>query len=466
MAYTVPFEYDLLTYEQALEHLERCKQKGIVPLLETVTELLDLCGRPDACYGCIQIAGTNGKTSTSRYTAAILKGEGHRPGLYTSPELVEYPERMEINGKVVTREQFALGISIAKRAGELLNYNHRQRGEKPAAITEFDTLTIAALALFALERVDVAVLEVGMGGRWDATTATHPKATCITGIALDHTRILGRSCMAIAREKQAIIKTGQVCTLGPGTTTMIPVCRQMLEYCTAQQVVPRIVTAVGQLDAKQERLLDAFAHERVMYAVTHQPRTLVVPIELTVETPRAIYPAIKVLKPQYQAANIATAISLTEQYLDKELNIEALLESVALCPTPGRFDIISREPLRIIDAAHNPDSIEHTLHSLAEIMPSCAYRPTLLCAIFTDKDMVRMVDLLTPAFPRIVVAATKSDRAQDPEVLAQCFRERGKEPIGVYATIAEAVASLEGRDFFATGSITTAGEVLALCGRK
>ena len=179
--YQVPFGIEELTFEEAVA---LAADTGTIsgdagPLLETVIDMLDELGRPDRYFDCLQVAGTNGKTSTARFCAAILAGEGLRSALYTSPQLVRYPERMEIAGRVVSDEAFAHGVSAARAAGERVNARRTEARESAYTITPFDLLTVAALVIFAEARVDVAVLEVGMGGRWDATSATDPVAVAM-----------------------------------------------------------------------------------------------------------------------------------------------------------------------------------------------------------------------------------------------------------------------------------------------
>ncbi len=218
-SYTVPFEVAELTYEDAVSiAADTGKISGDAgPLLETVVDMLNELERPDEHFDCIQVAGTNGKTSTTRFTAAILRGEGKRVALYTSPQLVRYEERMEVDGRVVSPAEFAHGVSVAAESGRRVNARREAAGERAYTITPFDLLTVAAMVVFAERRVDVAVLEVGLGGRWDATSATDPVAVAITGIGLDHTRILGDTLEAIAGEKAAVIKPGRVVVLGEGT---------------------------------------------------------------------------------------------------------------------------------------------------------------------------------------------------------------------------------------------------------
>lgn len=202
-SYVVPFSFELLTFGEAVGlAADTGRISGDAgPLLETVVDMLDELERPDEYFDCIQVAGTNGKTSTTRFSAAILRGEGLKTALYTSPQLVRYPERMEVDGHVVSDEAFARGVSAAVEAGRRMNARRVAAGERAYTITPFDLLTAAALVVFAEAAVDVAVLEVGMGGRWDATSATDPVAVAITGIGLDHTRILGDTLEAIAGEK-------------------------------------------------------------------------------------------------------------------------------------------------------------------------------------------------------------------------------------------------------------------------
>lgn len=193
MTYSCPFSIEELAYDEAVRIAhDTGKISGDAgPLLETVVDMLDELERPDSHFDCIQIAGTNGKTSTSRFAASILGGEGLKCALYTSPELVHMEERMEIFGAPVAPAQFAHGVSAAREAGRRVNLRREEAGEARYTITPFDLLTVAAMVVFAEAGVDAAVLEVGMGGRWDATSATDPVAVAVTGIGLDHMRILG-----------------------------------------------------------------------------------------------------------------------------------------------------------------------------------------------------------------------------------------------------------------------------------
>lgn len=447
--YVLPFEVDELSYDEAVSI---AADTGVIagdagPLLETVVDMLDELGHPDEHFDCIQVAGTNGKTSTTRFTAAILRGEGKRTALYTSPQLVRYEERMEIDGAVVSPGEFAHGVSSALQAGRRVNARRVAAGEPAYTITPFDLLTAAAMVVFAERRVDVAVLEVGMGGRWDATSATDPVAVAITGIGLDHTHILGDTLEAIAGEKAAVIKPGRLVVLGEGTHEP-SVQRVMDERCAACGVTPWVAS-----------------HETL-----REPDRIGGVVSFVTCTSRSEY-RVDMHKPAYQPQNAACAIALAEGYLGRVLDASALERSLDSCPVPGRFDIVRTDPLVLVDACHNPQSCENFIAALDEVEPSIANRPTLLIAALSDKDVAGIIDVLVPAFPRIMVAQTASDRAMPAEELASLVRskllELGRcecDLVSVHATVGSALESAteSHRPLIAAGTITLAGEVAGL----
>lgn len=465
--YRVPFEVADLTYDEALEQLHSALRFGICPMLETVEDMLAELGDPDLRYDCVQIAGTNGKTSTSRFTAAILAGEGLSVALYTSPELVSYTERMEVGGHPVSEAAFAHGIAAAAEAGRRVNASRAAAGERPYDVTEFDTLTVAAAVVFAEAGVDVAVLECGMGGRWDATSAMKSiRSVAVTGIGLDHTRILGDTLEAIAGEKAAIIKPGRACVLGVGCATPTSVEDVFLEQCHAAGVTPTLVRALDRVDVAGE-MHPGIAREhaglpQASFGVTKRPHRLGAPLELSVNTPRSLYAELACLKPDYQAANVACAVALAEAHLGRALAQDALFESLVTCPTPGRFQLLRPEPPVLIDACHNPQSVEAFLAAVAAVEPDVARRPHLLCAVLADKDVAGIVRLLAPAFPSVCVTQTASPRALAVHELAGLFREAGATVTAEYPDVASATSALCGESYVACGSITLAGEVAGL----
>lgn len=445
MTYTCPFPVVDLAYEDAVRIAhDTGKISGDAgPLLETVVDMLDELERPDSHFDCIQIAGTNGKTSTSRFAAAILKGEGLTCALYTSPELVHMEERMEIAGTPVASDQFAHGVSAAREAGRRVNARREAAGLPSYTITPFDLLTVAAMVVFAEAGVDAAVLEVGMGGRWDATSATDPVAVAVTGIGLDHMRILGDTLEQIAAEKAAVIKPGRIVVLGEGTHEP-GVWRVMSERCEACGIVPLVSS-----------------HETLAL-----PSRLGDSVRFSCETSRRRY-AVSMPKPSYQPQNAACAIFLCEEYLGRELDVEALGTSLGSCPTPGRFDVLRETPLVLVDACHNPQSCENFVSALDEIDPVVENRPALLVAALADKDVSGIVNVLLPAFPAFALTQTSSDRALPVDELARLVTDelarcgRADTPVEVYPCVSDALESFSSsnRPLVAAGTITLAGEV-------
>ncbi|RVU98536.1 bifunctional folylpolyglutamate synthase/dihydrofolate synthase [Coriobacteriales bacterium OH1046] len=467
--YRVPFDVPSLYYGDALRTLRETLRFGISPLLETVEEMLAELDDPDTRFGSIQIAGTNGKTSTSRYTAAILMGEGVRCALYTSPELVSYTERMEIQGSPVSEEEFAYAVSAALEAGRRVNARRAEAGERPYDITEFDLLTVAACVVYARAGVDAAVLECGMGGRWDATSAVKSiRSVAVTGVGLDHMHVLGDTLEAIAAEKAAVIKPGRTCVLGVGTATPSSVEDVFLMQCFEQDVTPMLLRpefledAAGEMGEGVPRMHGGLPH--ASYAITKHPARLGAPLELQVTTPRASYPELAALKPGYQAANIACAVCLAEDYLGRVLDLEKLYTSIIGCPTPGRFQLLRPDPPVLIDACHNPQSVGAFLAAVRAIEPETADRPLLLCAVLADKDVEGIVALLAPEFPRVACTQTASRRALAAGDLAALFQAAGAAVVGVYPSVEAAASALCGDSYIACGSITLAGEVLAQLG--
>lgn len=466
MSYTIPFDVPAYSYQDSLDALHAALRFGICPLVETVEDMLEELGNPDLCFESLQIAGTNGKTSTSRYTAAILANEGYKVALYTSPELVEYTERMEVDGSPISKELFAKGIAAAVRSGERVNDRRRQEGQPSYDITEFDTLTVAAMVAFALEGVEVAVLEVGMGGRWDATSAVKSiKSVAVTGIGLDHMRVLGDTLEQIAAEKAAVIQRGRSCVLGVGTSTPDSVQDVFLQQAKHEGVEPILIAAEDLSDVQGIMHPGSpRVHEdlfQTTFAIQRHPSKLGDPIRLRVDTQRAAYRDLLAYKPAYQGANIACAITLAEEYMGHALDAAALGQSVVACPTPGRFDVVRHDPLALVDACHNPQSVEVFLTAIRDMSPNVADRPALLCAVLSDKDVRGIVELLSQEFPRVVVTQTSSLRALPANELAAVFSELGTEPAGVFANVRAAIEALEDVPFVACGSITTAGEVIA-----
>jgi dihydrofolate synthase/folylpolyglutamate synthase len=407
----------MTSYEQSVALLQNALKFGIDASLEAEVDLCAALGSPQTTYDTIQVAGTNGKSSTARYTAALLREQGLRVGLYLSPHLVYYEERLEIDGQVISREAFAQAVGEAtNKIDGMLAQGHFQ-----GPLTEFEILTAAAFLAFRQAQVDVAVLEVGLGGRWDATSVVHPKVAAITGIGLDHMRILGDTVEKIAAEKAAIIKPATRVVLGTGTAQ-------------THQVFEEQITASGA-----ELYKDLAQGIPECGGLNNDGNAAHVPA--------------------YQHQNIACAQATAEAYLGHPLDPQAVARICTDLPIPGRFEVLARDPLLLIDAAHNPQSATELARALTERFET--HELTLLLAILADKDAAGIIEVIAPLFGSVVVTQTPSARALPATELAQRVEELcGRQP-RVYPTVEQALRALRGagEPTVATGSITLAGEV-------
>ena len=440
-----------MTFGQALATLKRATVFGVNPSLEGVTELVEELGRPQDRFDSIQVTGTNGKTSTARITACLLHGEGLKVGLYTSPELERYPERIEVGGAVVSDEEFALAISAAVAAAE------RLRGERAvdtaAGFTEFELLTAAALWLFAEKRVDVAVLEVGLGGRWDATSVVSPKVAVITGVGLDHTAILGDTLEEIAADKAAIIKPGSIAVLGPGTAGL-----EAIFLARARDVGDAGAARAVREHAAASPLPEAAT---VRYRVGERPGGLGGHTSVDVGGLLARYDGLELRAPSYQAANVATAVAAVEAALGRALEAPSARVALLGLTLPGRFELVRERPPVIVDGSHNPQAARVLADALCEAFPLAAERPGVLLGVLADKDAAGIVAALGEAATIVATVTPDSPRALPARDLATIVEETTGARPQAYASVPEALGGLLGRSgsgLLITGSLTTAGE--------
>ncbi len=473
MTWVSPFTLegcDVLSFREAIERIEASLRFGIDPSLEPIRRVLAQLGNPEDCFECVQVAGTNGKTSTSRYTAALLRSQGKKVGLYTSPHLVSYTERVEIDGHPVGEEAFALGVSYALKAWERLAQADPAMASQ--GITEFELLTAAAFVMYALAGVQVAVLEVGLGGRWDATSAVATSACALTGIGLDHTAILGDTLAKIAAEKAAVIHPGNPVVLGTSALSDEGAREVILGRCEDADVRPCVVVDAAQAgDAWLDALKDECDFATFWLHDEPAPRqTHVFDVELCIDLPdegciEADYPRMEVAGPIYQPQNVACALALATAVMRRPLKLDAARAAILACPIPGRFQTLREDPLVIVDACHNPQSAEAFCAQVLSAFPDKASRPCLLIGALADKDHAGIVSRIVPLFDRVAVTQSDSPRAYPAPDLAREIEERcGVVPCGVYGTAAQAIDALCGESFVACGTITLIGEIAALMG--
>ncbi|MEK6815893.1 MAG: folylpolyglutamate synthase/dihydrofolate synthase family protein [Nitrospirota bacterium] len=415
-------------------------QFGIKLGLGRVRLLLSALGDPQDRFPSIHVAGTNGKGSTAAMAASILQAAGLRVGLYTSPHLCDFSERIRIDDRPIEGADIARHYLDIKRVWASLGKAGVEEGDP----TFFELTTAMAFRQFAERRVDAAVIETGLGGRLDATNVLRPIVTVLTTISRDHEAHLGGSISAIAREKAGIIKPGVPVVAGSLVSEAEAVVEQAARERGAKVVrlgeefraeSVRLTAAGGTFDWTREDA--SFSGLTVPLAGVHQVRNAAVAAAAATEAARAS----------------GGAFDVGEQ---------AVREGLRRVSWPGRFEVLSSAPMVILDGAHNPEGICALVDTLSLLAPS--ERRTLVFGALADKDAGRMLAAAGPAFDRIVLVRPESERAADPRDLADLVPD-GPEAIvreSVGGALAEILDGAGARDrIVVAGSLYLVGEARA-----
>lgn len=378
-----------MTYKEALVYLEGLGKFGSRLGLERIQRLLELMHYPERRFKTIHITGTNGKGSTTATLSSILVNSGIKTGMYTSPHLSSYTERMIVNGEEISEEQFANAIYYTSH---FVNKMAEEGFEHP---TEFEVLTAAAFYYFAAVGVEYAVIEVGLGGLLDSTNVIMPEAAIITNVALEHADRCGGTLEGVARHKAGIIKEGiKVITAAKGDGLEI-----IRETC-------------GKKGAKLYALDEDFAVKLNAISQDGQSITL-----YSKEGIAENYEA-KLLG-RHQAENSALAIIAAKLLGERQPRITAasIQQGLSQVYWPGRFEILKTTPVIVIDGAHNPAGakvLRENLDILYPDKPRC-----FLLGILADKDIEGITGVLIRAQDKVITAAPISDRAGDPKLVAE-----------------------------------------------
>ncbi|MEU4575946.1 MULTISPECIES: folylpolyglutamate synthase/dihydrofolate synthase family protein [Nonomuraea] len=419
--------------------MERGVEWDFEPTLDRIAALLDLLGSPQRAYPVVHIAGTNGKTSTARLTEVLLRERNLRVGRFTSPHLVTMRERITVDGEPLSEERFTEVYEEIAPYVELADTQGRR-------IQFFEMLTAMAYAAFADTPVDVAVIETGMGGSWDATNVADGTVSVITPISLDHTDRLGPDVESIAKEKAGIIK--------PGATTVL--AQQEL---AAAEVLMRRAAEVGAVVAREGLEFGVLSRE---VAVGGQL--------LTLRGLKGVYDEVYLpLYGAHQASNAACALAAVEALTggDDPLDLDLVRHAFAQASSPGRMEIVRRNPTVVVDAAHNPGGMQATLDGIHEAFDFA--KVVGVVAVMADKDVTGLLELLEPVLDQIVVTRNSSPRSLSAQELGELAEplfgedrvhvvERLDDAIDLGIGIADAEGEFSGTGVLITGSVITAGD--------
>ena len=360
--------------------LKRWPETRIEPSLDRIAALCDALGSPQLSYPTIHIAGTNGKTTTSRMIDSLFRQLGYRTGRFTSPHLESFLERISINGAPIPAE------GLIATYNDIALYLDLIDSRQPHPISFFEAMTALAFVAFAEFPVDIGVIEAGMGGEWDATNVVQSQVAVITPIGLDHQEYLGNTITEIARTKSGIIKP----------ESHVVMAAQPAEAATV-------------LTAKVVERAAIPYREGIEFSVA--TRSLAVGGQLvTINGVHGVYEDIFIpLYGSHQAGNAAVALAAVEAFAGVKIDDELVRQAFAAVDSPGRLEILYRDPTVMVDAAHNP----HGAHALAETLKNeFDFESTIgIVAILGDKDVRGILTELEPVIDRVVVTQNSSDRA-------------------------------------------------------
>jgi dihydrofolate synthase/folylpolyglutamate synthase len=406
-----------MTGAQAERYLLSLELFGMRFGLDRMRRLMTALDHPERRFRSVHVVGTNGKSSTTRMIAEILSQHGLRTGAYLSPHLQSFAERIRVDGHDITEAQFGAAVGRARRAAALVDRN----AEPDDEVTQFEALTAAAYSELARQQVQAAVIEAGLGGRYDATNVIPSSVTVLTGVGLEHTRWLGPTIADIATEKVDVLQ--------PGSTVVL-----------ASDLDPEAIAVAERVAAERDA------------TIVHA----------------GIDPGVPVGAPgAYQRRNFALARAAAQAYLGP-LDLEAVRAAAAVVRVPGRLQQIDSEPLTLVDGAHNPDGTRALAESLPELV--CGdHRVVAVVSILDDKDAAGMLAGLfggAVTVDAIVLTSSQNPRALPPGTLQSLTRQLHGPPAEIVSDPGRAVTrarELAGPDgvVIVTGSIYLIAEMLA-----
>jgi len=398
-----------VTFRQAEEYLLSLELFGMRFGLDRMHRLMTVLGLPQRRFASIHVVGTNGKSSTVRFCAAILERHGMRTGSYTSPHLGSFRERIEVGEEPVPESDFAAAVARAAQAAELVN----RTAEPDDQVTQFEALTAAAYHELARRGVEVAVIEAGLGGRFDATTVIPSKVQVLTSVGLEHTRWLGPTLKDIAEEKLAVVRDHGTLVTGALDDESLEIARRV----AGERSADIVAVGAGEGFAPADTGLELRAAGR------------------------------------FQRGNFAIAAAAAEAFLGRPLDSGALAAAARETGIPGRVEIVARDPLTVYDGAHNPAGARALAESLGDVLGERRPRVAVI-GVLEDKDAAAMLAELLPHVDRVIYTRSQNPRALSPATLASLAEKLGGPP-------AETVADPRGAVMRAKEIAGAGGAVLA-----
>jgi dihydrofolate synthase / folylpolyglutamate synthase len=441
----------------------------IDPTVERIRDLMDLLGTPQRGYPVIHVTGTNGKSSTVRLIDTLLRERGLRVGSYTSPEMTTMRERIALDGEPISEQRFVAAYEDILPYVQLIDEKHGVR------LSFFEVLTAMGFAAFADAPVDVAVVEVGMGGVWDATNVADGSVAVVTPIALDHTRYLGETIEEIAGEKAGIIKPGAVAVLAQqpvaaaevllrkAAETRATVAREGIEF----GVLSRDVAVGGQM-LRLQGLHAVYDEVFLPMFGDHQAGNAACALAaVEAFATGAATPGTPDLEAVTRGVVAEAEFEGSAEQLDPALVRAAFAKAVS----PGRLEVVRTGPTMLVDAAHNPAGMAASVETVTESFGFT--RLVGVIAIAHDKDVVGVLDQLEPVLAELIVTRNSSPRSMMPDELAEIAEgifgeervhvaERMDDAIDQAIGLAEETGEFQGAGVLITGSVITAGDARTL----
>ena len=425
------------TYDDAVGFLDARIGHGVKPGLDRISGLLEMMTDPQDGYRVIHVGGTNGKTTTVRMIVALLEAHGLRVGAFTSPHLQAVEERFYVAGAELDRDGFTAAVA------DVAPFVEMYESSKGTSVTYFEVTAAIAFQAFAAAGVDVAVVEVGLGGRLDATNVVQADVSVVTGIALDHQSWLGSTIAEIAREKAAILKDGGILVTGPlppaaegAFTARVDKTKSAWHRFGADFEPTEAAIAVGGWHAEIQGLIGRY-------------EDLFLP-----------------LHGRHQVDHLATSIAACELFFGQELNREAVRTGTAALDSPGRIQVVGRAPLVVLDGAHNEQGIEGLAETLQSEFPPAEW--LLVVGARGDRDLVKLMSPLRGLVGGVIATAASDSAAIATADVAAAAREVFGEDIPVEEATPVSQAITEALDrvdetgaIVIAGSLYVAGEALA-----